>query len=117
MDKFHALADPTRRKIIEALASQGQLTATEIADQFPITPQAISQHLKVLRETRWVRVEKRAQQRIYQVDLEASNELEAWSQRLRWLWSQRYDALEQVIEAEKQRQAMENIPQKQLRLF
>ncbi len=103
MDKFHALADPTRRKIIEALASQGQLSATEIADQFPISPQAISQHLKVLRETRWVQVEKRAQQRIYRINLEATDELEVWAHRLRMLWNQRFDALEQVIEAEKER--------------
>jgi DNA-binding transcriptional ArsR family regulator len=103
MDKFHALADPTRRKIIEALASQGQLSATQIAGQFPISPQAISQHLKVLRETRWVQVEKRAQQRIYHINPEATGELEDWAHQLRMLWSQRFDALEQVIEAEKGR--------------
>jgi DNA-binding transcriptional ArsR family regulator len=117
MDKFHALADPTRRKIIEALASQGQLSATQIAGQFPISPQAISQHLKVLRESRWVKMQKRAQQRIYQVDMDASDELAAWSHQLRMLWSQRFDALEQVIEAEKQRLKTETNPEKQLRLF
>jgi DNA-binding transcriptional ArsR family regulator len=117
MDKFHALADPTRRKIIEALASQGQLSATQIAGQFPISPQAISQHLKVLRETRWVKVEKRAQQRIYQVNVEASDDLEAWAHQLRMLWSQRFDLLEQVIESEKGRLKAENTPEKQLRLF
>ena len=103
MDKFHALADPTRRKIIEALAREGQLTATEIAEQFPISPQAISQHLKVLREARWVQVEKRAQQRIYTINPLATTELEDWAHQLQMLWSQRFDAMEQVIESEKAR--------------
>ena len=103
MDKFHALADPTRRKIIEALAGQGQLSATEIADQFPISPQAISQHLKVLRETRWVQVEKRAQQRIYRINPDAMLELEGWASQVRQLWSQRFDAFEQVVQREKGR--------------
>jgi DNA-binding transcriptional ArsR family regulator len=108
MDKFQALADPTRRSIIEALASQGELSATEIADRFPISPQAVSQHLKVLREARWVQVEKRAQQRIYRINRQATVELEDWAHRLRMLWTQRFDALEQLIEAEKQRIDSEN---------
>jgi DNA-binding transcriptional ArsR family regulator len=103
MDVFTALADPTRRKIVETLASHGQLSATEIADQFPVSPQAISQHLKVLREANLVRVEKRAQQRIYRINPEAMVELEDWASQLRQLWNKRFDALEEVIEAEKKR--------------
>ncbi len=103
MDKFHALADPTRRKIIETLAQRGELSATEIADLFPVSPQAISQHLKVLREARWVQVEKRAQQRIYRINPEATLELEEWAHQLRLMWSRRFDALGQLIEAEKKR--------------
>ena len=103
MDKFHALADPTRRKIIENLAKYGQLSATEISDQFPVSPQAISQHLKILREASWVQVEKRAQQRIYRIDPQATLELEDWARQLRLLWSQRFDALDQVLETEKRR--------------
>jgi DNA-binding transcriptional ArsR family regulator len=103
MDKFSALADPTRRKIVELLAREGQLNATEIAERFPVSPQAISQHLKVLREANLVQVEKRAQQRIYQVNPEAVVELEEWARQLRQLWDQRFDALEEVVEAEKKR--------------
>jgi DNA-binding transcriptional ArsR family regulator len=101
MDKFHALADPTRRKIMEMLARDGQLSATEICDQFPVSPQAISQHLKVLREAKLVQVEKRAQQRIYQINPVAMLELEEWAKKLRQLWSQRFDALEKILEMEK----------------
>ena len=103
MDKFAALADPNRRKILELLAKHGELTATEIAEQFSISPQAISQHLKALREAELVQVEKRAQQRIYRVNSEAMFEVETWAGQLRQLWDQRFDALEQVIELEKKR--------------
>jgi DNA-binding transcriptional ArsR family regulator len=103
MDKYSALADPTRRKIIELLARAGQLSATEISDQFPVSPQAISQHLKVLREAQLVQVEKRAQQRIYRLNPGTMLELENWTRQLRQLWNQRFDALEQVLEAEKER--------------
>ncbi|MDQ6661586.1 MAG: helix-turn-helix domain-containing protein, partial [Chloroflexota bacterium] len=43
---FVALADPTRRTILELLASSGELSATALYEQFPLTPQAVSQHLK-----------------------------------------------------------------------
>ena len=85
------------------LARDGQLSATEISDRFSVSPQAISQHLKVLREARLVQVEKRAQQRIYQVNPEAMLELEAWAGQLRQLWEQRFDALDRVLEMEKKR--------------
>jgi DNA-binding transcriptional ArsR family regulator len=101
MDKFTALADPTRRKIVELLARDGQLTATEISAQFPVSPQAISQHLKVLREAELVQVEKRAQQRIYRLNSRAMLELEEWARQLRGLWIQRFDAMEKVLEEEK----------------
>jgi len=50
-----------------------------------------------------VRVEKRAQQRIYQVNPEAMHELEGWARQLRQLWDQRFDALDRVLEMEKKR--------------
>jgi DNA-binding transcriptional ArsR family regulator len=103
MDKFSALADPNRRKIIELLAKQGQLSATQIYEHFQVSPQAISQHLKVLREANLVQVEKRAQQRIYRIDTDAMLDLESWARNMRQLWDERFDALEKVLEAEKNR--------------
>jgi DNA-binding transcriptional ArsR family regulator len=64
VDIFFALADPTRRKILELLASRGQLSATEIYANFVVSHPAISQHLKVLREAKLVKMKKHAQQRI-----------------------------------------------------
>lgn len=101
MDKFSALADPTRRSIIELLANTAELSATDIASRFAVSPPAISQHLKILREADLVRVEKRAQQRIYTLNVEAMREVEGWAVRMERLWSQRFDALDRLLEAEK----------------
>lgn len=101
MDKYSALADPTRRRIIELLAQHGELPATQISDQFPISAPAISQHLKVLLEAELVRVEKQAQQRIYRINPGAMQELEEWASRVRRLWNHRFDVLEQILEEEK----------------
>jgi DNA-binding transcriptional ArsR family regulator len=103
MDTFSALADPTRRQIVELLARAGPISATEIVAHFRLTPPAISQHLKVLREAQLVQMDKRAQQRIYRLNPNALIELEHWSRRLTELWTQRFDAFEQVLEAEKQK--------------
>jgi len=100
---FSALADPTRRKIIEILATNGQLSATEICEKFPVSSPAISQHLKILREAELVQVEKRAQQRIYQLNPKALLVLQDWTQQMTRLWNQRFDALEKVLEAEKKK--------------
>lgn len=103
MDEFTALADPTRRKILEMLASHGELAASDIHKQFPVTPPAISQHLKVLKEARLVRVRKQAQQRIYALDREKIVALEAWLKQVRQLWDESFAALAEHLEAEKQK--------------
>jgi DNA-binding transcriptional ArsR family regulator len=103
MNIFSALADPTRRSILEMLARQGDLTATQIFDHFPVSQSAISQHLKVLREAELVIMEKRAQQHIYRINPPAMIELEDWTRRLTRLWRERYDALDAVLEAEKKK--------------
>jgi DNA-binding transcriptional ArsR family regulator len=104
MDAFTALADPTRRTIVELLASRGRLPASEIAGRFPVSAPAISQHLKVLREAGLVRVEKQAQQRIYRINRATMLEMEQWIRQVRELWDERFDALDRVLEAEKARQ-------------
>lgn len=98
MDAFTALADPTRRNILELLARYGYLAASEIHSRFPVSPPAISQHLKVLREARLVKMEKKAQKRIYQINPQAINELEEWARQLTELWNQRFEALDQLLE-------------------
>jgi len=101
MDKFSALADPTRRKIIELLANSGELPATEISDHFSVSAPAISQHLKILRQVKLVRVEKRAQQRIYRIEPDTLQDLGDWARRMTQLWNQRFDGLEKLIKSDK----------------
>ena|SRR5437016_4686625 len=100
---FYALAEPTRRDIIELLASNGQLSATDISDNFAVSAPAISQHLKVLREANFVRVEKRAQQRIYRINSEAMSEIEEWVREMTKQWNARFNVLDRILEAEKRK--------------
>lgn len=101
MDVFYALADPTRRKILELLADRGQLSATDISNNFKSSPPAISQHLKILREASLVHMEKNAQQRIYQINPDAMRELGSWASQMTQLWNDRFDALDEVLAEEK----------------
>ncbi len=103
MDKFAALADTTRRQIIELLANRGEMSATEIADQFRFSPPAISQHLKVLREADLILMEKQAQRRIYRLNPTAMSEMERWLEKLMEQWNDRFNALDKVLEREKKK--------------
>jgi DNA-binding transcriptional ArsR family regulator len=96
MDAFLALADPTRRRIIESLAS-GEAAFGELADQFDMTRPAVSQHLKVLREAGFVAVRKDAQRRIYRLNEEGLSELEQWLDTVKRFWSARLDDLESAL--------------------
>ena len=105
MDTFAALAEPTRRTILEMLRRSGTLSASDICRGFTTSPPSISQHLKVLREAKLVRVEKRAQQRIYAINPEPLRELERWVQRFTEEVDERFQRLDDVLEIEKQRLA------------
>ena len=93
MLSFAALADPTRRHIVEMLA-RGPLSVGEIAGRFTISPSAVSQHLKVLRIAKLVRARVAAQQRIYELDTEGLAEIESWLDGVGPLWRKRLEALE-----------------------
>lgn len=101
MDTFSALADRTRRQILELLASNGELSASEIYEKFKVSHPAISQHLKVLREANLVDMEKRAQQRIYRLNRYGMAHMQGWVQKLLEQMNARYDALDELIAAEK----------------
>ena len=93
MSALQALSDPTRQRIVEMLAT-GALSSGEIASRFKMTPPAVSQHLKTLRDARLVTVRAQAQKRIYQLDPEGVAELSDWVARIRAFWNPRLDALE-----------------------
>ncbi|HEX4196976.1 MAG TPA: metalloregulator ArsR/SmtB family transcription factor [Caulobacteraceae bacterium] len=99
MDSLTALADPTRRRIVETLA-EGAMSSGDIASRFSISAPAISQHLKTLRLARLVRVRAQAQRRIYELDLDGVDEMSAWIAHIRRFWASRLDVLEGQLRSE-----------------
>ena len=91
-----ALADPTRQRIVEMLAS-GALSSGEIAGRFELSPPAISQHLKTLKAAKLVTVQVEAQKRIYSLNPEGVAEVAEWVDRIRAFWNPRLDALEAAL--------------------
>lgn len=99
MDSFSALADPTRRRIVEMLA-RGRLSSGEIAARFKVSAPAVSQHLKVLRNARLVRVRVAGQKRIYELERAGVEEVSAWVEGIRRFWASRLDTLEELLKEE-----------------
>ena len=97
MDRFAALADPSRRRILELLG-QGERPSGAIAAEFEMSAPAVSQHLKALREAGLVRVAVEGQRRIYSLDPDALAEVDAWIGKIRDFWSARLHALEAALE-------------------
>jgi DNA-binding transcriptional ArsR family regulator len=96
MDAFTALADPTRRRIIEALAA-GESSFGDLANRFEMSRPAVSQHLKVLKEAGIVASRPDAQRRIYRLNDDSLDEVDAWLGKVRDYWSQRLDKLERLL--------------------
>ena len=93
METLAALADPTRRRILELLAD-GELDAGAVASRFKISRPAISRHLRVLREAGLVAVRSEGTRRIYRMAPAPLRELDEWLERYRGFWTDRLDALE-----------------------
>jgi DNA-binding transcriptional ArsR family regulator len=90
---FAALADPTRRAILERL-SQGQATVTELAEPFPISLPAVSRHLKVLESAGLIARDKSAQWRPSSLRAEPLEEAADWLETYRIIWEGRMDRLD-----------------------
>ena len=99
MQSLSALADPTRRRIVELLA-RGDRTAGELAENFDMSAPAISQHLNVLRAAGLVTTRVAGQSRIQSLNPAGLDELDAWLRRTREFWSHRLDALERELRAD-----------------
>ena len=97
MEAFSALADSTRRSIVEMLADR-ERPAGDLARAFSMSGPGVSQHLRVLREAGLVTVRRDAQRRIYALDARGFAALDAWLRRYRRFWTTRLDALEAALE-------------------
>jgi DNA-binding transcriptional ArsR family regulator len=103
MQSLAAIADPTRRRIVELLALRDR-TAGELVEEFDLSAPAISQHLNVLRQAGLVATRAEGQTRIQSLNPGGLDELDAWLERTRRFWSRRLDALERELRADDKRE-------------
>ena len=99
MQSLLAIADPTRRRIVELLAVK-ERTAGELVEEFDLSAPAISQHLNVLRDAGLVKTRAEGQSRIQALNPDGFDDLDAWLEKTRAVWSRRLDALERELRAE-----------------
>jgi DNA-binding transcriptional ArsR family regulator len=96
MHAFDVLGDPVRRRILELLATgelpSGAITGV-VQEEFGITQPAVSQHLKVLRDSGFASVRAEGTRRLYAVDAAPFEELDGWLEPFRGFWEQRLDSL------------------------
>jgi DNA-binding transcriptional ArsR family regulator len=95
---FSALADPTRRAILERLA-HGDATVNQLAEPFSITQQAISKHVQVLERAHLISRTRTAQSRPCVLDTERLDEAAGWIARHRQVWAERHDRLDEHLAA------------------
>ena len=96
MSAFEALAEPTRRRIVELLAD-GERSAGEIASHFSTSRPGISRHLRVLHEHGLVKTRSEGTRRLFALDPAPLEEVDAWLERYRGFWTNRLDALDTEI--------------------
>ena len=99
-DVFNAIADPTRRGIMLSLTEERQ-NVNALAEQFDMSRQAVSLHLKYLQECGVIIVKKEGRERICELELKAVAELADWLEPFKVLWEKRFNQLDQVLKSMK----------------
>jgi DNA-binding transcriptional ArsR family regulator len=96
-DVFQAIADPTRREIINLIAFN-PLNLNSIAENFDVSRPAISQHIKILTECVLIVIKKQGRERYCEAKLQQMNEVSDWIEQYRKLWDTRFDALDNLLD-------------------
>ena len=96
---FAALADPTRRQVIERLAAEPTATATQLATELPITRQAVAKHLGALTSARLATAERHGRETRYRLTPEPLADAMSWMQDVGVRWDERLDALAKRVSA------------------
>jgi DNA-binding transcriptional ArsR family regulator len=113
MHVFEVLSDPVRRRILELLGA-GEMASGEVVEaigaEFGITQAAVSQHLKVLRESSFAKVRADAQRRLYSVDAAGLQAVDAWIGKFRSFWEPKLDALATEIARGKRQRRNAPVP-------
>ncbi|MET2825590.1 ArsR/SmtB family transcription factor [Mesorhizobium shangrilense] len=94
---FAALADPTRRAIIERL-SQGEARVTEIAEPFDMSLNAVSKHIRVLEASGVVERHRKGRDHILSINARSLDEVDGWIERTRRYWEERLDGMERLLQ-------------------
>lgn len=107
---FQALADPTRRAVLDLLR-RGAQPAGQIAGAFPVSRPAISKHLRLLRRAHLVREHREGRNRVYELNPEPLRAVDSWIEQYRVFWSTSLANLKAFVEAEHERE-MQSGPRK-----
>jgi DNA-binding transcriptional ArsR family regulator len=95
-DVFQAIADPTRREIINVLAQQS-MNLNNVADKFEVSRPAISKHIKILTQCGLITIKQIGRERYCEVKLQKLNEVSRWIEQYRVFWNKKLDALEDFL--------------------
>jgi DNA-binding transcriptional ArsR family regulator len=102
-DVFQAIADPTRRDIINLLAHQS-MNLNAVADNFAISRPAVSKHIRILTECGLILVSKQWRERYCKANLRKLQQVAEWTAQYRQFWEKQLDSLGEFLESEKQDQ-------------
>jgi DNA-binding transcriptional ArsR family regulator len=100
---FSALADPTRRAVLDLLR-RGSLPAGRIAEAFPVSRPAISKHLRLLRRAHLVREHREGRHRVYHLNPEPLKALDSWLNHYRIFWQMNLNDLKSFVETEHEKE-------------
>jgi DNA-binding transcriptional ArsR family regulator len=110
---FQALADPTRRAVLDLLR-RGSQPAGQIAGAFPVSRPAISRHLRLLRRAHLVREHREGRLRVYQLNPEPLRAVDSWLEQYRSFWTASLTSLKAFVEAEHARETQSTRKQKRI---
>ncbi len=103
MSTFAALAEPNRRRLLDALR-EGPCTVSALVTVIGLSQPAVSKHLRILREAGLVAVRPEGQRRWYEVNAAPLADLDTWLEPYRQLWSERLDQLERHLDEAAERE-------------
>jgi DNA-binding transcriptional ArsR family regulator len=110
-DVFQAIADPTRRQIINMIASQS-LNLNAVAEKFDVSRPAISKHIKILTECGLVTIKQQGRERYCEAKLQKLNEVSDWVEQYREFWNKKLDALENYLNTLQNSKPKKNVSRK-----
>ncbi|MBV6643381.1 MAG: winged helix-turn-helix transcriptional regulator, partial [Cyclobacteriaceae bacterium] len=95
-DVYQAIADPTRRQILMSLTRERK-KVNDLAEQFDMTRQAVSLHVKFLQECEVIRIEQEGRERYCQLEVQKLTEVADWLEPFRALWNDRLDRMDNLL--------------------